>query len=101
VERQRDRRRQAVTWEPGLEVGVHVRLDERAQGALACRTSGREVEEAALEVGVRHLHVHATYRADDERPLPREPEAQVLQQVHAGGIGPLEVLDEQQDGEDP
>ena len=101
VERGREGGREAVPREAPLEVRTDVLLGERAEGEIPGRAARQQVEGAALQGGVSRVHVSLAERPHDERPLPGETAAHVVQELDAGGVRPLQVLHEEDDRERP
>ncbi len=91
--------REAVAREAGVQVLGHLARAERSERELAGRAFRPQVERRAAQVRVLGVHVGLPERPDQQRALPRQPAADVVQQVDARRVGPLHVLDQEHDRE--
>ena len=88
--------RERVAGEPGVEILGDLVRGERAEGELAGRAARPQVERALAQAGVVRLHLAQPQRRDEERALADEALPHVVEQVRAGRVRPLHVLDDEQ-----
>ena len=89
---------EVVTGEAVVEPLLDVLRGQRAEREVAPLAGGAQVDHARVQGRVLGLDFRGAAGADDQDALTHAAATEVAQQLHAGRVGPVKVLEQHDDG---